>query len=155
LAADPSIVGGVGCSAGISRVGPPARDIEGRTGFRSDLEAPETGAGAIFVSTPESEIGRGRFPVSALCFRIRQLRCPNSTARGFLAFRAARAIPSASSVVLIRFHSLVGGSEGLVKEKVSLNKFGLCYSAFPPRPRSVTFMKPSASASRIAGAIAP
>ena len=70
------------------------------------------------------------------------------------ACRAALAIISASSVVLMRFQLSLGFGSSVVGKCASANIFGMRHSPFPDRPSCVMRMNPSASASLIAGAMA-
>src|SRR5262249_61793865 len=93
------------------------------------------------------------FPFWFLNFLLLAQR-PFLIAEGFLLARAAAAICFASSRVLIFRQSWLGGAclPPRAYPKVRRNKVGSRYSAFPPRPCLVILMKPSTSASRIAGA---
>ena len=134
----------------------PSRAIESGTVFSPNPVVRGFRTGALTFSVQFFRIEMREFPVPAFCFccRFFQLLFPCATAREFLAARAARAICSASSRVLARRQSWVGGCFPLSRPcaNVKKNRLGERCSALPPRPRSVMRMKPNASTSRIAGA---
>jgi hypothetical protein len=89
-----SIIGG-----SVGSLGSPSPDIDSGPGFRPDPVVRESGTGdwpgSVLVSG--TDFGPG-FPDRFLFFRL----CPNATARGSLAARAARALAAASSIVAMQ-----------------------------------------------------
>jgi len=125
-----------------------ARCLDSSPGFR-DREFEPAGPGFRDRKSTFSVLVSGTGPSPG--FRDRVLfflaaRFPIDTAVLLLAARAARATAMASSIVLILRQSCIGGSDWLLRPcaNVTRKRFGFRCSELPPRPRSVTRMKPSA-----------
>ena len=149
-------------SSGVEELSQPslamARCLDSSPGFR-DREFEPASTGFRDRKSTFSVLVSGTGPSPG--FRDRVLfflaaRFPIDTAVLLLAARDARATAMASSIVLILRQSCIGGSDWLLRPcaNVTRKRFGFRCSELPPRPRSVTRMKPSASASLIAGATA-
>src|SRR5262249_25410745 len=115
---------------------PPPRDIESSVGFRTHpvvwVFRIENFCVSVWVFRTEPSVG---FPHWFLNFLLLPHR-PLAMAEALLLARAAAAICSASSRVLIFRQSWLGGAclPPRAYANVSRNKVGSRYSAFPPRP---------------------